>query len=93
MSLLTRLISPQVGEIKLPVHQFMSALAEYKRGSITDSQIISTFNLNASEAISLQSFLDNMDDDSIDRSKLHDVLMLGESGYYDINKVKSELGI
>ena len=93
MSLLTRLISPQPGETKLPVHQFMAALAEYKRGAITGSQVIMAFNLVGSETAALQDFLDNLDSDAIDRSKLHDVLLLGETGLYDLNKIKSELGV
>lgn len=93
MSLLTRLISPNLGESKIPVHQFMAALAEYKRGSINGSHVVAAFNLNSTETTALQKFLDNLDNDSINRAKIHDVLLLGERGLYDMNKVKSELGV
>ena len=71
----------------------MAALAEYKRGSVTGLQVIEAFNLSGTETTALQVFLDNLDSDTIDRSKIHDVLLLGETGLYDINKVQSELGI
>jgi hypothetical protein len=93
MSLLTRLISPNAGEVKLPVHQFMSALSEYKRKIISSSQLATAFNLTIEEQTQLNAFLTNMDTDVINREVLHDVLMLGEGGYYTITQVKNRLGV
>ncbi len=94
MSLLTRLIDPHPNnEERLPVHQFMAALAEYKRGAITGTQVASAFNLSAGETTALQEFLDNLDTSTIDRAKIHDVLMLGSYGLYTITKVRTELQI
>lgn len=93
MSLLTRLISPSDPEDKLPVHTFMAALAEYKRGVITGQQVIDAFELDSAEATQLQNFLDNLDTSSIDRTLIHDVLLLGEAGHYNEAQAKSRLGI
>lgn len=93
MSLLTRLISPAELEEKIPVHTFMAALAEYKRGAITGQNVVDAFELSGTEATSLQNFLDNLDGDSISRSLIHDVLLLGEAGHYDTTQVKARLGI
>ena len=93
MSLLTRLVSPLDDEGKLPVHQFMAALAEYKRGAITGAQLIIAFDLSTEEATSLQTFLDNLDGDTVNRALIHDVLMLGEAGYYTINQIKARLQV
>lgn len=91
MSLLDRLIGTE--EPKLPVHQFMAAMAEYKRGSVTGAQVISGFGLSGAEATNLQDFLTNLDTDVINRQKIHDVLMLAEAGFYPKAKVKTELGL
>jgi len=91
MALIDRLLGTE--DPKLPVHQFMAALAEYKRGAITGANIVSAFGLSAGEAISLQSFLNNLDSSSIDRTLIHDVLLLGESGYYTKTQVTTRLGI
>lgn len=93
MSLLTRLISPSDPEDKLPVHTFMAALAEYKRGAITGQQVIDAFELSGTEATSLQKFLDNLDGDSINRALIHDILLLGEAGHYTESQAKARLGI
>ncbi len=103
MSLITRLVHPSSTEVKLPVHQFMAALAEYKRGApgIDLDAIAAAFNLSAAEKNQLQNFLTNLDGDIIDRHLIHDVLMMGESPkqdgsgdhYYSVANVKSRLGI
>lgn len=93
MALLDRLQGGSETEAKIPVHAFMAALAEYKRGSVTGAQIISAFNLSAGEQSSLQEFLDNLDSTTIDRAKIHDVLILLEGEFYTIAKAKTELGI
>lgn len=91
MALLDRLLGTE--EPKLPTHQFMAALAEYKRGAITGPQIVSAFGLSGAEATALQFFLDNLDGSTIDRTLIHDVLLLGESGYYTKTQVQNRLGV
>ena len=93
MSLLTRLINPQGEETKLPVHQFMAALGEYKRGAVTLNQIAIAFDFSEPEKISLQEFLTNLDSNTINRGLIHDVLLLAEDGLYTTAQVKSRLGI
>lgn len=91
MGLLDRLIGTE--DPKLPVHQFMAALAEYKRGALTGTQVASTFGLSAGEAISLQAFLDNLGASTIDRAMIHDVLLLAETGLYTKAQVQFRLGV
>lgn len=91
MSLLGRLIGTQ--KPKIPVHQFMAALAEYKRGAITGQNVVDGFELSEAEAIALQAFLTNLDTDTINRAKIHDVLLLGEVGLYSKEKAQTELGL
>ena len=91
MALLDRLLGTE--EPKLPVHEFMAGLAEYKRGAITGAQVVSAFNLSGTEATQLQGFLDNLDGDTISRELIHDVLLLGEGGYYTKTQVKNRLGV
>ena len=93
MSLLTRLVGPLEGEVKLPVHQFMAALAEYFRGAINKQQIVNAFNLSNPEKDHLQEFLDGIDGTSIERTLIHDVLMLGEADYYSLQMVRNRLGL
>ena len=91
MSLLDRLLGNE--DPKLPVHQFMAALAEYKRGAITKQNVIDAFLLSVPEGTSLQTFLTKLDSDTIDRAFIHDVLLLGEAGYYTKSQVQTRLGL
>ena len=88
------MLAPTEGEVGIPVHQFMSGLAEYKRGEATRTQLVNAFNLSPIEETQLDNFLSNLDLDSTNREEIHDVLMLGErERYYTIAQVKSRLGI
>lgn len=93
MSLLSRLVSPAPGEDKLPVHQFMAALAELKRGvsQVSIASIASFFNLSAGEQTDLQTFVDQQAGDVIAREEIHDVLMLGEVGAYTLQNCSDRL--
>ena len=93
MSLLSRLVDPQPGEEKIACHQFMAALAEYRRGAVSPAQIVAAFNLDASETTQLQNWLDNLDADTINRQLIHDVLLLGEVGLYTQSQVAGRLGV
>src|SRR6476659_9178846 len=94
MSLLSRLIgSNPTNELKLPVHQFMAALAELKRGAsgVTLSSIATFFNLDAGEQTDLQTFVSQQSGDVIAREEIHDVLMLGEAGAYTLQQCSDRL--
>lgn len=95
MTLLTRLIAPVGEEEKLPVHQFMAALSEYKRGApgVNLASIAAAFNLSAQEQTALQTFLTNLNTDAINRDLVHDVLLLGEAGIYSVAGVQNRLGV
>lgn len=93
MSLLTRLVDPQPGEEKLPVHQFQAALAELKRGApgVTVQTVATAFNLSAGEQTELASFVSTFYTDGINRDLIHDVLLLGEAGHYDLETCEERL--
>lgn len=110
MSLLDRLIGTMadpVTEPKMPVHQFMAALAEFGRGAFTRPQVVSAFQtdpnflVQPSELAQLDDFLDQIDpalvpleaDRVAFRMAVHDVLMLGEQDSYTKQRVKTRLNI
>lgn len=93
MGLLTRLVAPLPGEVKIPVHQFMAALAEFKRGApnVTIVAIGTAFGLSAPELVELDAFVANQLGDVITREMVHDVLMLGEDGIYTVQNCADRL--
>jgi subtilase family serine protease len=74
-------------------HDIMAALAEYERGFLTKAQIATAFELTSEQQDQLQEFLDNIDSSTITRQLVHDVLMLGEAGFYTKANVKNRLGL
>jgi len=95
MSLLSRLTEPAAGEVKIPIHAFMAALAELKRDAagvdLARIAAFSDFNLDAGEQTSLQTFIDNFLGDLITRERIHDVLLLGEAGFYTVQECSDRL--
>jgi len=93
MSLLSRLVDPSPGEVKLAVHQFMAALAELKRGApgVTVASIVTAFDLSAGEQTELEGLVNSAYLDKIDGVMLHDVLLLGEGGQYDLAAVQARI--
>ncbi len=92
MTLLTRLIAPLPGEVKLPVHQFMGELAEIRRGESTRAQLISEFNLSTPEETQLDLLIAQMAADNVSRAEVHDVLLLGEYGLRTEAQVLTRFG-
>lgn len=99
MSLLTRLVQPAVVELKLPVHQFMAGCSEYRRGApgVTIQVLATAFGLSASEQTALINFLAQAgwtsNPPTLTRELVHDVLMLGEDGYYTVAQCQNRLGL
>ena len=93
MSLLTRLVSPLEGEIKLPVHQFMAELAELQRGEILVTKMYTDFDLDAAEQTQLDNFITEMTGGAFNREEFHDVMMMAEVGFYTPAEVLTRLGI
>lgn len=91
MSLLDRLLGNELP--KLPIHTFMAALAEYKRGAITGAQVVSAFALSVTEQTALATWLLNLDTSSIDRALIHDCLLLAEAELYTKTQVQARLGV
>lgn len=95
MSLLSRLVAPGPGEVQIPIHQFQAALRELKRAApgITVQSIATAFGLSAGEQTELQTLANSQFLDLIDAELFHDVLLLGERGYYPIETVQSRLEV
>ena len=95
MSLVTRLVSPLEGEVKLPVHQFTMAIAEYKRGELLGADLVSKFGLDTAETTTLQQWqtvIDASGDPAAGwRSVLEDIFGLGEMDYYSMVEVEARL--
>lgn len=82
---------------KIPVHAFMAALAEVKRGQATRAQLINLFNLDSAAQADLNALADRFNDaiNPLTGTELHDVLLLAESGlaYKTVNALKNRLGV
>jgi len=87
--LVERLIGSSDTLVKLPVHQFIGAIAENKRGILTAAQVTAMFNLDAGEQADVVTILAG----SATREIMHDVLMLGERGLYTQAQVETRLGL
>lgn len=93
MSLLSRLVNPAEDEVKLPVHQFMAELAELQRGEIVVAKMYADFNLSAAEQTQLDNFIIEMTGGNFNREEFHDVMMMGEKGFYTPAEILTRLGI
>lgn len=96
MSLLTRLVAPLPGEVKLPVHQFMAAIVEFKRNApgVSLASISAGFQLSIAEQNQLQTwYTTQVGNGNVPRELVHDVLMLGEIGLYSLAQVQNRLGL
>lgn len=94
MSLYDRLIG--IGDDpKIPVHQFMAAMAERQRGRTNNAQLASVFNLSAAEQQELATLRDRVLGGQVTPAEIHDVLMLAEAGmgYTTAQAVKTRLGV
>jgi len=95
MALYERLL--RLEEPRIPVHAFMAALAERKRGRVTAQQIVTVFNLDAA-AITDASALNARFDDVVNPLtgvEVHDVLLLADAGlaYTTVTTLKNRLGV
>lgn len=91
MSLLTRLVAPLDGETKLPVHQFTAELAEVWRGEITKAKMVADFNLTPEEETTLDAMIAAIGANTFTRQEFHDVMMMGESGFYTPAEITTRL--
>ena len=84
MTLVGRLIGVGLleDEEKLPIHTFMALVVERSRGEIDTSKIVADLALTREEQTDLDEFVRAIIAGSYDRDLLHDVLIMGEAGYY-----------
>lgn len=83
---------------KIPVHAFAAALRELTRGSVTKAQLVAAFALTSEDQTELDAIIatyqalptSNAQEKAV--VKLHDVMILCESGLYSKPKAKTELG-
>jgi hypothetical protein len=84
-------------EPKIPVHAFMAAMAERKRGKVSAAQIVSTFALDAAAQIDAIALNARFDDtvNPLTGTELHDVLLLADAGlaYQTVTALKNRLGV
>jgi len=95
LTLLSRLVAPVGSEDKLPVHQFMAAIAEFRRGApgVTANSIAAAFDLDSSELTALTNwYVGQVLNNNVNREEVHDVLLLGEGGQYTLTQVRNRLG-
>ena len=85
-------------EPKLPVHAFMAAMAEIKRGFGTRAQFVSVFQLDAAAQTDLDALIARFSGGSaLTAVELHDVLLLADAKgipvYKTVPAIKTRLGV
>ncbi len=85
MALYERLVLPTTADPKIPVHQFMAAVAEAVRGQVTRAQIITAFGLRVEDEADLDFLITKVGTLAVAEKfeftrVLHDILLLGETG-------------
>src|SRR5688572_17014692 len=93
MSLISRLVAPGPSEEAIPIHQFMAAVAELKRGSpsLTMAEVVTAFDLSAAEEDELEALVNSAYLNQVSRERVHDVLMLGAKSIYTVQEVEDRL--
>lgn len=94
MALYERIL--RLEEPHIPVHAFMAAMAEQRRGRVTGAQVATAFELDASaqqDAIALQNRFSG--GNPITGVELHDILLLADAGlaYTTVAALKNRLGV
>lgn len=83
-----------ITEPKLPVHQFQSAIRQYKRGNMTPAEIIAAFSLTAQEQTELTGLKNQVDANGLDYAQdVSDALELLEYGIWTKAKAQAVLGL
>lgn len=97
MGLYERWHGSALGEDKIHVHTFASAIREWTRGAVTRQQIIDSFALTTEDTSELDAIMAhyngmNSGAKTVFVVKLHDVMVLVEDELYTKAKAKAELG-
>jgi hypothetical protein len=85
-------LDPDTNGPKLPVHQYFAAVAERKRGEITDQQVIEAFSLASDEIVDTTTLVQG----SLTREEMHDVCCMAEQRIPPYNTeaaVETRLGL
>jgi hypothetical protein len=85
-------LDPETNGPKLWVHQFFAAVAERKRGEITDQQVIDAFDLSSDEVTDTTALVVG----PLTREEMHDVCCMAEKGiapYNTVVAVETRLGL
>jgi len=85
-------------EPKIPVHAFMAAMAEIKRGFGTRAQFVTVFQLDAAAQADLDALIARFNGgNALTGVELHDVLLLADSKsvpvYKTVAAIKARLGV
>jgi len=94
MGLYERLL--RVEEPKIPVHAFMAAMGELKRGRVTAPVLAAVFELDAGAQVEAATLFARFNNGSpLTSVELHEVLLLAETGlaYGTVQSLKTRLGV
>jgi len=83
-------------ETRISIHAFYALLTERKRGSVSNAQVISAFNLNAGEQTELTTLVARVTAGSLTGPEIHEVLIIAEAKlapFDSVALVKSRFGV
>jgi hypothetical protein len=89
-------VDPETNGAKLPVHQYVGAVAEVVRGNMTQNQLAASFNLAPDEITDTQSIVSDVTSAALTRAEVHDVLLCAERfllPYNTVAAVETRLGL
>lgn len=95
MSIYQRIVNPDESN-RIPVHTLFAALAERKRGNLTNAQVAAAFELDSEEGTELLTLWGKVNNDTLTPAEIHDVFILAEAGVAPFNTVagvKTRLGV
>lgn len=98
MGLYERWTDSDEDHARIPVHTFAAALRELTRGAVTKAQIVAAFSLTPEDETELDAIIATYQALPTSTAqgravvKLHDVMILCETGFYTKAKAKTELG-
>lgn len=78
---------------KIPIHAFVAAAAEVARGQVTAGTAAGWFGLSGAESTEAQTLITRVQNASVSRIEVADVLYLLEAGKRTVAQVKTRLGV
>jgi len=82
-----------VEEPKLSVHRFVAAAAEVARGKVSATTAANALGLSQAERTEANTLITLVQNGTLNRPEVHDVLLLLEAGDYSVAQTKTRLGV